>query len=713
MLVSAMLLVSLQPLCGRLLLPLLGGAPAVWTTCQLFFQAALLLGYLYAHGLGRLRLQHQVALHLPLALLGLLSLPIALPGSGPPPPGPAGTVPWLLLALSRMALAPCVLLAASAPLLQRWLALSAHRAARDPYFLYVASNLGSLAGVLLYPLVIERHLPLGRQGELVGLGYLVWLGLLGAAAVVVLRRAAPPAPADGPQEAAPPSWQQALRWLAQSLVPASLLLGVTAHLSTDVAATPLLWAIPLALYLGSFMLAFGRMPMRVHRILVRLLPLLVLGLVDLGILRSGSSTPLLAAHLVVFFVAALCCHTELARSRPAVPHLTTYYLILSTGGALGGVVNALVAPLVLDRLLEYPLALIAACMLMPSDGEDRQRGRLALVAPLLVGVVAAAVGGLAVLVGARLEAPGRAGARWLADLVQALPLVLCYALLRTPVRFGMGLGVVTMAGLVARDLAHPVLHRQRSFHGVLTVQADRRTGLRYLLHGTTVHGKQWPDAPRRREPLSYFHRQGPMGEILMSRRFPRVGVVGLGAGTLAAYGEPGQVFTFYEIDAAVVRVARDPRLFTYLADSRATVRIVLGDARLQLGQVPAGSHDLLVLDAFSSDAIPIHLLTREALRLYMATLAPGGLLALHVSNRHFRLQPVVGRLAQAEGLVALSRQDPGDSTQQRDRSEWVVLARSAADLGPLTRRPEWRPPPVGERLWTDDFADPLSALRWR
>jgi hypothetical protein len=722
LLLSAFLLFLVQPMSARGLLPLLGGTPAVWTTSLLFFQAVLLLGSLYAHAVARLAPRLQAAVHL-LVFAGVLFWSrdlVLLRADGAPAEleilRGGSPVLFVLRALAAGIGPPFFVLSATAPLLLRWVSLTGHRRAGDPYFLYGASNAGSFLALIAYPLLVEPNLDLARQGRLFSGGCLL-LFLLIAGCAAFLRAGA--AAAGAPQQPLPEaaiSWRTRLRWLALSFVPCSLMMGVTAYLSTDIAAVPLLWVIPLGLYLLSFILAFLPLPGPLHDLFARVMPLLVLALLFLGLLDGGKTWVLLPLHLFVFFLVALVCHGELRRARPAPARLTEFYLILATGGVLAGVVNAVLAPRLFPIALEYPLVLAASCALLPlpaaGPGSERRALIWSRLWPLLcaAGILALA-GGLLVHQGSRIWA--------------GLTLVLCYALLLRTWAYAPTLVVlVGLFQLAAQGLGSGrVLHRERSFFGVMRVEDTADGRVRQLLHGTTLHGKQAVGDPaRRREPLSYYVKDGPVGWIHAAApdqgpdgKPRRVAVIGLGAGALCSYARSGETYVFYEIDPAVVRIARDPRYFTFLSDCEAGWQIHIGDARLRLREAPPGAYDLLIVDAFSSDAVPVHLLTRQALDLYVSRLSERGLLVFHTSNRYFRLEPLFAALAADAGLPGVHLSDPGDFAADRYPSTWVVLARRAEDLAGLHGRPQARDlvPRPGVRAWTDGFADPLSLLRWR
>jgi spermidine synthase len=439
--------------------------------------------------------------------------------------------------------------------------------------------------------------------------------------------------------------------------------------------------------------------------MVRALPLWVLPLAWLVAFNTNLPVVLQAPiHLLTFFFAAMVCHGVLAQRRPDGRYLTEFYLCMSVGGVLGGVFNALVAPLMFTTVLEYPLALVLACALRPgvAGSEPPLRRRLDFALPLIVGGFALAM--MFLLNASQSKAP--------LTLVLAfiVPTVICFSFSRRPLRFALSVGALMLAAGTYAAAQERVTHRGRSFFGVHRVYDMPEKNLRYLVHGGIIHGVQHLDAARRREPEMYYHKDGPMGQVFSALKgrsdITNIGVVGLGIGSLAAYSEAGQQWTFFEIDPEIADLARDSRHFTFLSDSPARMRIVLGDARIALTKEPAAAFDMLIVDAFSSDAIPVHLLTREALRLYWQKIDSRGVLAFHISNRYLDLGPLVCALARDAGLVCLVRLDK--------ETDWAVMARSADVLGVVAHDPRWRavPATAGSLTWTDDFSNPLSLVRW-
>lgn len=778
---SAFLLFWLEPLFAKMVLPTLGGSPGVWNTCLMFYQAALLLGYLYAHvGSRRLSPRRQAVLHVALLVVAGLALPIGIP-EGWTPPAEGSPIPWLLGLLSVSVGLPFVLLAGTAPMLQRWFARVDPPAAADPYVLYGVSNLGSFAALLGFPFLLEPGLTLGDQARAWVAGYgLLWLATAGCAGLLRQRgapgtdgtsAARPRDATSGPNAGEDGSahgygaergsgkggsvpWSDRLRWLLLAAVPSSLLLGVTAYLSTDVAAFPLLWVLPLALYLLTFVVVFSRPAWApagptgdVHALLAAFLVILFFWGLD-------AEPWAFVLHLILFAVTALLLHGELARSRPDPRHLTEFYLWLAAGGALGGAFNALAAPLLFDRIVEYEAMVVIACLLRPSArrtasgagsaGAPRWRSVLEAARRWAWALVPGLVLGCAVVYDLVGSYSVGSFALWAFTGIAVLG---SFALRKDAGRFGLALATVFAVEALVFAPPGTLLERGRSFFGAYRVVAEPDGPFHLLYHGTTVHGAQFAAGEDRGMPLTYYHPRGPAGDVFreLGDRWEgrRIGVVGLGAGSLLCYGRPGQRWTFYEIDPEIARIARDTRYFTYLSDCPVGADVVLGDARLSLERAAgarlsregerreealpdgvreegeaAGPFDLLVLDAFSSASVPVHLLTREALEVYLRALDEGGVLLLHISNTHLDLEPVVGALARDAGLAARIRKyvpsDPIEARELAYASDWVVMARRREDLGPLSGAFEWDPlsVPAAEEPWTDDYSDVAGALAW-
>jgi spermidine synthase len=729
---SAFLLFSVEPIIAKALLPTLGGAPMVWNTCVAFFQLVLLGGYIYAHGaaawLGKRR---HVAVYVVLLALPFTVLPFATRVTSTPSPD-ASPIGWLLLALFGLIGLPFFVLSTSAAVLQVWFSKTDDPTARDPYFLYAASNLGSLLALVSYPAFVEPMLRLQDQSRVWAVGYSVFVGVSYLCAIVVLRTGTwsrdQPSPVISADAAVVHSERVSLRrrarWVALSFIPSSLMLAVTSYLSTDIAAVPLLWVVPLSLYLLTFVIAFGSRASAVSAFANRFLPLLIL---PLALTMAGQGRPNLwfaiPLHLIAFTMACLLCHSELARDRPQTSSLTDFYFCIALGGMFGGLFNTLAAPLLFSTVVEYPLILVLACLFRSRPAVSRVEGpvvetraKQGLAIDVLVAVVVGAFAG-GVIAGVRyFEADGR-----YALIGLGIPAFVAFTQSRRPMRFALSLGAILLAGTWASD-GGQTLHTERTFFGVYRVSVEGSGRYRALFHGTTLHGMQATDRSRQADPLTYYHRTGPFGQAFTQlpnvSGAPEIAVVGLGVGSLATYATAGQRWTFYELDPAVERLARSAEYFTYMGKCADRCRVVLGDARISLASAKPNQYGLIVLDAFSSDAIPMHLMTSEAFTLYLSRLSHGGVLAFHISNRHLSLGPVVARLARLHGLTVLEQLDQvtaEESTNGKSASEWVFMAENPTDLGPLVADKRWVPPVVSDStpLWTDDASSILSVLHFR
>jgi SAM-dependent methyltransferase len=921
---SATLLFLVQPMIGKMILPLLGGTPEVWNTCMVFFQAMLLAGYAYAHATTRwLGVRRQAAVHLFVLVIPLILFlavgPLVVNKSFIH--GGVNPIPGVLMVLLVSVGLPFFVVSTTSPLLQHWFSSTDHPAARDPYFLSTASNLGSMLALVGYPALVEPYLPLQGQRVTWAVGYGVYILLTGTCAVllwksgmagastpetskapvmtcatsstgiasaggskfqsgkpqgkgrnrkgerserIVQQPAAQPV-ADGTALTGDVTLGRRLRWIMLAFVPSSMLMGVTTYMTTDISAIPLLWVLPLGLYLLSFIIVFSKVPRWVHQVMILALPLLVLLLVFM--MLSPEIKPKIIysimMHLLLMFLVCMVCHGEMVRDRPPTKFLTEFYMWMSFGGVLGGVFNALIAPVIFNSLAEYQLAMVAACLLLPplvaneEVAEPGKWGRYAdvsLVGLFLVigafliflrvrdetpigfgrlktsdwawpaaAVAATLVGGTYYCLRSRVKRSERAldialpmallvltvGLVWglvsegLMSRVRAisnhlpvtaaqfrlimmfgLPAVLCYTFVERSLRFGLGVGAVLLAGTFTNLFTDAAVYEKRSYFGVLRVEVreDPKYDTVYvnkyvaspllaarvnemvenderfkngiddtkligivlvnnrLLHGTTLHGQQyqmhkwivplmaaetigsgfgdplWLAAVAvagstedyTQQALTYYHRTGPVGHVMQAYNrsaADRIGVIGLGTGTLACYGRPGQDFVFYDIDRAVKDISFDRRdYFSYVCDARGrgvNVDLVLGDARLEIERHLAENPNLpeskkysvLAVDAFSSDAIPIHLITQEAVQHYMKLVREDGVLAFHISNRYLDLRPVLANIAEKEGLVAVAESDSeGGSDMEtigKSASTWVVLVRKEKYLDRLMTESRW------------------------
>ncbi len=709
---SAMLLFLAEPALAKALLPPFGGAPAVWNTALLFFQAALLAGYVYAHVVAsRVPFRMQLPLHAAILGIATLTLPVGL-AMGWTPDGSVPPVLSIVIALAGAAGLPFVLVSATAPLLQSWFARSNTAGASDPYFLYAASNAGSLIALLAYPSLFEPFMDLGSQFLYWSAGFLILCALVMACGMIVLlspRLDAPAAAAseDSGERLRPVSPGRRLRWVALSFVPSSLLLGVTSHITTDIAPVPLLWVLPLLLYLLTFILSFGSKSFVLHRWNLRAAPYV---LICFAVFQASPGTHALLSlgiNLVLFFVLALMCHGELARDRPSSSRLTEFYLLISIGGLLGGIFNAIVAPLVFSDLYEYPLAIVFACLLRPGGKEEGFRSALWTGAAMLAA-------GVAVTYAAQ------SSAAITAFLGMGLLAFLSFAWHRQSLRFALAMGALLASPFIAQAFNGTRLSQTRSFFGAYTISDENAGQLRTMRHGTTLHGSQSTDASRRLEPLTYYWRQGPAGEAISSLAplaLQEVGVAGLGTGSMSCYRKEGQAWSFFEIDPSIVAMVQSGRYFTFVRSCAASARFVAGDARLSLGTDRPHRYGLLVLDAFSSDAIPVHLLTREAFTVYDDKLMESGVILANISNRYLDFSTLVASLASEKGMTSFVKEftpSKAEAGQGAAPSIWMAASRNRDFLAKLASYPGWRKMEAipGYRVWTDGYSNILGVLRW-
>jgi hypothetical protein len=711
----------------KLVLPRLGGSPSVWSVAMVFFQAALLAGYAYAHFLMRfVTPRRAVIVHLVVMVVAIAWLPLSIAGSWGKPPS-YGEAFWLIGLFAVSIGPPFFALAANAPLLQAWFARTGHPSAGDPYFLYAASNVGSFLALLSYPFVIEPFTRLGDQTRLWSALFCLLIVLIAICGWLLGQsRARLPAPPRTGRRHKAPTLRDALTWIALAAIPSGLLVAVTAHISTDVAAVPLLWVIPLALYLATFVIVFAKRPLIPHFYAVIAQPVVIVVLVGTWLLDfSVDITLLIAIHLAAFFVTALVCHGELARRRPPARDLTAFYLWMSAGGMIGGIAAGLISPFIFNSIAEYPILIILACLARPGFEIPREPWVRAL---WIVAIVAGSLLAIFGLGGGRPPSlPDYAPFNWLTEeqtlvaVVIAL-LIVAIAFWRTPVKFA---AMIAMTFLLAQLYQYdPTRESFRSFFGVFKVYESATGRFRVLMHGTTIHGVErvrddsGRPATGRPVPLSYYHERSGIGRAVKAVREQKgapinMAVVGLGAGSSACLVEAREGLTFYEIDPLAVYIARDSGLFHYLQRCAPAVEIVLGDARLTLADAIDGKYDAIVVDAFSSDAIPIHLLTREAMAIYARKLAPHGVVVFHVSNRHLELVSVVAGIAQANGLVARSlRADEEAGSDYMYATTSVAVARADGDFGAMAKSEDWEQVETdpAQWVWTDDYSNIIGAV---
>ncbi|WP_374534726.1 spermidine synthase [Phenylobacterium sp.] len=709
--VSAGLVFMVQPMAAKLILPLLGGSPSVWNTSMAFFQGALLAGYGYAHLLQKVRsIRVQAALHVAALLAAAVVLPLRVSGLAGEPSSNQPAL-WLLTVLALSIGAPFAILSATAPLVQAWHARTVHaETGAEPYALYAASNLGSLLALLAYPALIEPLTTLKAQTGGWSTGYVGFVVLMAALALVVSRARVTALAGQALDLGPATSWRQRLTWVALAALPSSLMLGVTTYLATDVASAPFLWVVPLALYLLTFIIAFSDRPLISARTTLVLQAVAVCACAAMLPFRSVDLPLQVAVHLAAFFLTALMCHQALVARRPAPGRLTEFYLWMSFGGVVGGSFNAFLAPIIFSNVWEYPLVLALACLARPGFGA---------VPPWRWMVFAA---GAAAAVAAPIVVMKTHDAETIANGLLILA-ALCAIVGQS--RMWLFFGLVVFISISAQAVGDRVDVRQswRSFFGVLQQSEMPVPGMkgqvRMLSHGTTLHGAQAQHPDYDCRPLVYYAPETPIGQVF-TRAWDqptahRIGAVGLGTGSVAAYTRPGDSLSFFEIDPLVIWIATDPRHFSYTsACAGGKIDYVLGDARLTLAKQPPGSFDILLIDAFSSDSIPAHLLTVEAMRMYLSKLKPDGVLILHLSNRNLDLRGPAMAVAEAAGGYALIQRHNIDKKSPplwESPEDAIIVTRSLAALEPYEADKRWsQTDPLAARPWTDDYTNIAGAL---
>ena len=717
--ISASLMFVLQPLFGKLLLPLLGGSPAVWNTCMVFYQSLIYLGYLYAHFLStRANQRRQIMIHAAIIMISLLALPVALPENITPPTDSNPTF-WLCWTLFLAIGLPYFVISTTSPLVQKWFANIGHHTSHDPYYLYAASNAGSLLALLSYPFLLEPAIGLSLQKTSWSLGYLILCALIMTCAIVLWKSQQTKTNIeDYAPETSTLSLRQKSHWMALAFVPSSLLLGLTNFISTDIASVPLLWIIPLTLYLLSFVIVFSKWNHVIHPWMVKGQPVVLIPFIAYAFINPADLPywTYLILHLLAFFFAVMVCHGELAKNRPSTQHLTSFYLIMSFAGMLGGMFNTFVAPFIFNGIYEYPLMIVAALLLRPGVVFSFSKSMLLqIILPLFL-----------IIVGIIIYANCTDLLQYFDIIVISLiALTLLSFLLRTkPVAFAFLTGAIIFLALGLHGLSSHTLYQERTFFGVLAVRESVLTNEQQqaetyheLFHGTTKHGAERLTDDAATIPYTYYSRPGPMGQLFKTfdttNQHWNIGVVGLGAGALTCYAKDQQNWTLYEIDPLVVDIASNPDYFHYLQRCSQDSTLRIGDARLSLEKESNQHFDLLIMDAFSSDSVPTHLLTEEALKLYFDKLKPDGILAFHITNRHLLLKKVLSIHAEHLHLAALIQEfKPQQASELIVATDWVVIAKKPETLAPLTisRLGTWQKMPLyfDMKPWTDDYTNIIS-----
>ncbi|HEY2707245.1 MAG TPA: fused MFS/spermidine synthase [Caulobacteraceae bacterium] len=722
--VSAGLVFLVEPIAARLLLPLLGGSPAVWNASLAFFQGALLAGYGYAHLLQRLRsLRTQIGVHLGVLVLAGLALPLRVTDIIGSPPADAPAL-WLLGALALSLGAPFAALSATAPLVQAWRVRTLGEAdAHTAYVLYAASNVGSLIALIAYPVLVEPNLPLHVQTQTWSLGYDLFIVIAGILGVSIWRSERPIQAVAQSIATEAITWRQRATWIVLAAIPSSLMLGATTYITTDLGSAPFLWVAPLALYLVTFIVAFQERPAIPPRIALILqaaaaaLCALYMNFWKINFLEA------LSVQLAAFFFSALICHQALAARRPGPARLTEFYLWLSAGGVVGGAFNAFAAPLIFSSPVEYPAVLVLACLMRPWGKGALRWWEWSVLG---VGLATAVVAVVSHTPTPAWMSPQEADAHR-NNFVGVLFLVtaVCAVLLQTR---GLIVGLLVLALIVSTEQVSSQAGANqtwRSFFGVMRVSTTSTPDLgqvKFLTHGTTMHGGQSQTPAFRCRPLLYYAPDAPIGQVFRAEAARKsalsIGAVGLGTGAIATYTRLGDRLSFFEIDPLVLKVAHDPANFTYLtACAHGQIDYTLGDARLTLSKIPAGAYDVLLIDAFSSDSVPTHLLTVEAMRMYLTKIRPDGVVILHLSNFNLDLIRPAEATALAAGGVPLMQHHappPGSSVFWSPGEDAVIIARTPAALATFVKDPRWQAPAPGAvQAWTDDYSDVFGALTRR
>ena len=715
---SATLLFSVQPLFAKLVLPLLGGSSSVWNTAMVFFQGMLLGGYIYAHLISKyLKLQLQIVCHTVILSLGLFFLPLAIASGWTPPEGGAQAY-WLIGLFAVSVGMPFFAISANAPLLQRWFSRTNHKDADDPYFLYAASNAGSLLSLCLYPIVFEPLMRLQAQTEVWTRGYWALIAIILAAGVFAALHQKDQSPlAEKPSaQASKITYKQRFQWVFLAFIPSSLMLGVTSHMANNIASAPFLWIIPLALYLLTFVIVFAKQPIVTPRQLARLFPWVILVALIAGFVLKLFVLVSIGLSLMCYFIIALFCHGRLVEARPDVSNLTEFYIWMSFGGVLGGVFNALIAPAIFPNVYEYLIILIAAQLAVPPKTETS----FAVIKDKAIHLTKYAVPGLIIYKGlAILGFDARIGA-FIGGGIFLLGLSRMRGQTKT---FFLDLGILAVLVMVLPTLYHKPILTDRSFFGVLHVkEVESEHGLVHkFIHGDTIHNYQFRDADKRKIPLAYYAPGNTFDMAMQAARIESpqmtIAMVGLGAGAMACYEQPGDNWTYYEIDPAVVDMATNPKYFSFMSDCSIASDIRIGDARMTLEALAPASQDMIVIDAFSSDSIPTHLLTTEALQLYRSKLKEDGLIFFHTSNRVMDVASVVVRLADEVGLASRYVETSDFSDKEYGEfyiaSTGVLIGNERRVIAATESAPAWKilSPSPSVKAWSDDYSSIIGSIK--
>ena len=710
--ISALLLFLVQPMLSKMILPVFGGVPSVWNTCVFFFQTELLVAYVYAHLLAtRCSAKQGSVLH-SLVLLAPLVLwhfapSIRLP-SGSGAYAELTLLGWLCTAIGL----PFFAVATTSPLLQSRFASTNQDA--NPYTLYVASNLGSFAALLCYPTAIEPFFSTTQQWLLWQRAFIALIVAIGLCFLAKRKNNVAYQPQTLRESPTRPSWSDRCYWITAAAIPSSLMLGITTHITTDLASIPLFWIVPLAIYLVTLSAAFMNRPPIGITVIGRVLTLVVLFMMPCFFFHSGlSPASAIPLQLFLYTLAAYLCHLRLAAAKPHPAHLTEFYLFLAFGGVLGSAVNTFLAPLLFNAVLEYPIMFTLACLFLPGrDAMFRWHRKATIPFILLCAYCTAAL----TVLGHNVPP------LYIALLaLQIIPICICFWLKERPLPFTCAVAVMCLSlGIYRFSFLSNAVFTDRNFFGVKEITYDAERQLHLFIHGTTIHGMQSVVDERRIIPLAYYHPDGPLGSIFsaigQTSLDNRFAILGLGAGAEACYAKKGEHFLIFEIDPMIATIAADRRYFSYLDDCPGIPEVRVGDGRLLLQQLQDGSLYLLMLDAFSSDSVPAHLLTKEAFELYFSKMEQNGILVANVSNRYVNLEPIIANLAKAMSIPVLILKDspPAGGNGERFAATYMVLSRDQTVLTKLAKLRAWVPAQSDDslRVWTDDYSDILSVLQF-
>ncbi|MFA5859427.1 MAG: fused MFS/spermidine synthase [Elusimicrobiota bacterium] len=735
---NSFLMFTLELFYARMILPVFGSTPAVWNTCMMFYQVVLLAGYAFAYWVvkSKLILRVQFGVYAVLFLLSLLFIPISMSPERWVNPDVNPVIVMSVLLLSSIGL-PFLLLSTTSTLVQVWFSRTSHKRAGDPYFLYSAGNIGSFTALALYPFVIEPVMRLGQQNIAwsvlyIGMAVLIMFSVWLLSKYSTRSGSVNLTEASDKYDGEDTGSTQKLTWFGLAFIPSSLMLGVTAYVSTDISPVPLVWVVPLGLYLLTMAAAFAgkvninrivsslaELRLFANNIISWMVPVTVIVLLIVAV-KALETLVLwtLVMHLCIFFVIALYCHGKLADSRPGTDKLTEFYLIIAAGGAMGGVFNSILGPVLFNSVVEYPLTMVLTFLFIPGKkgGKAYKFGWGDIVIPLCFGIAAYLP---LVLNKTVLHGLQRIDLRVFIVALLAVSILFYYR----RVRFTLCLISLVLVGSYYPIKTGVLLYQNRSFFGVNKVTDFPSAGYRMLYNGRTIHGAQWVNrGDKDKTPLVYYHPNGPLGRLFyevnkqQSGKNAKVAVVGMGTGSMIAYGTPAQEWVFYEIDPVVIKIAEDKRYFTYLSNAEPEYRVVTGDARLKLVTAKNGEYDIIVIDAFSSDSVPVHLVTREAVKLYFSKLKPAGMVVFHISNRYLDLIKPISGIAAADGYNAYEAVDYIDDYPEiKYSSNWAMVTRPGNSLAAMIEPGLWKKKVNSlnrnARVWSDDYCNIWSIVK--